>query len=80
VLETLRLILSGRVDEQRLTTFVEFLTNAKDESYKRITLDQWTSFLDFCYEVEDLSEYDENSSAWPVLIDDYVDYMKNTKS
>ena len=74
VIDTLQLVLKGHVESERLDSFVEFLTESKDESYKRITLDQWTSFLDFCYECKDLSDYDEATSAWPVLIDDYVDY------
>lgn len=75
VVETLQLVLRNHVDPERLRTFHEFLTKSTDESYKRITMDQWSSFLDFCYECPDLSEYDEATSAWPVLIDDYVDYM-----
>jgi Cullin binding len=34
------------------------------------------SFLDFSQEVPDLAAYDESSSAWPVLIDEYVEYME----
>mmetsp|Transcript_11568 Transcript_11568/g.24402 ORF Transcript_11568/g.24402 Transcript_11568/m.24402 type:complete len:270 (+) Transcript_11568:227-1036(+) len=66
----------GRVPSERLQSFCEFLETTKDESYSKITLDQWRSFLDFCYEVEDLATYDESSSAWPVLIDEYVEFME----
>jgi len=68
--------LKDRVPSKRLSTFCDFLTESKDESYSRITLDQWTSFLDFCYEVEDIADYDEDTSAWPVLIDEYVEYLE----
>lgn len=71
--------LSDRIDKERLSTFQEFLRTTKDVSYNRITLDQWVSFLDFSIECQDLSEYDEESSAWPVLIDDYVDYSTSMK-
>lgn len=37
------------------------------------------SFLDFSLECPDLSQYDEEISAWPVLIDDYVDYSNGMK-
>jgi Cullin binding len=70
----LKMTLKGRIADERLETFCAFLE--KQESYTRITLDQWTSFLDFCYECEDLSTYDESMSAWPVLIDEYVEYME----
>lgn len=73
VVALLQLCLKGRVADDRLTTFCTFLEKSQ---YTRITLDQWTSFLDFCYDVEDLSAYDLDSSAWPVLIDEYVEYME----
>lgn len=70
----------GRINAERLDTFCEFLETTKDEGYSKITLDQWRSFLDFSYEVTDLASYDESSSAWPVLIDEYVEFMeKKTK-
>mmetsp|Transcript_9610 Transcript_9610/g.23293 ORF Transcript_9610/g.23293 Transcript_9610/m.23293 type:complete len:234 (+) Transcript_9610:188-889(+) len=68
------MLLKGRIPDERLDTFCTFTEIQK--SYTRITLDQWTSFLDFCHECEDLSTYDESTSAWPVLIDDYVEYME----
>lgn len=74
VVALLKMVVKGRIAEERLDTFCEFVES--QESYSRITLDQWTSFLDFCYECEDLSTYDESSSAWPVLIDEYVDFME----
>lgn len=79
VIALLGMILKGHVADDRLNTFIEFLSQTKDESYSKITLDQWTSFLDFCYEVDDIADYDEDMSAWPVLIDEYVEYMTNKK-
>ena len=70
----LGMVLKDRIPSDRLGTFSAFLEAQK--SYTRITLDQWTSFLDFCYECEDLSTYDESTSAWPVLIDEYVEYVE----
>ena len=81
VISLLDLVLKDRVDPSRVKHFSEFLESNKEESAKKINLDQWSSFLDFCYEYEsnDLDDYDEEMSAWPVLIDDFVDYMKNKK-
>jgi hypothetical protein len=70
----IQLVLKGRIDNQRLETFCKFLSTTKDNAYDRITLDQWMSFLDFSLDCSDLNEYDEECSAWPVLIDDYVDF------
>jgi len=74
VVALLQMVLKGRIADERLDTFCTFTES--QTSYTRITLDQWCSFLDFCYECEDLSTYDESMSAWPVLIDEYVDYME----
>lgn len=68
----------GRISPHRLETFCNFLQATKDENYSKITLDQWRSFLDFSYEYPDadaLKSYDESESAWPVLIDEYCEYM-----
>eukprot|EP00243_Klebsormidium_subtile_P010812 TRINITY_DN5900_c0_g1_i2.p1 TRINITY_DN5900_c0_g1~~TRINITY_DN5900_c0_g1_i2.p1 ORF type:complete len:235 (-),score=37.53 TRINITY_DN5900_c0_g1_i2:345-1049(-) len=57
-----------------LPTFVHFLQEQKE--YKAINLDQWTAFLRFCNEVKpDLSNYDE-SQAWPLLLDNFVEWAK----
>lgn len=73
----LKLVLKDRIDPDRVNTFCEFLEGA--EQHTHITLDQWSSFLDFCYECEDLSTYDESTSAWPVVIDEYVEFMEKKK-
>ncbi len=68
----------GRIDPERLDTFCDFLESTVDENYSKITLDQWRSFLDFSHEhptSESLLGYDEGESAWPVLIDEYCEYM-----
>ena len=72
-------VTGGRITSHRLDTFCEFLETTKDEGYSKITLDQWRSFLDFSYEYPDakaLEGYDEGMSAWPVLIDEYVEFME----
>jgi hypothetical protein len=73
VVALLQIVLKDRIPQNRLVSFCNFLEKSQ---YTRITLDQWTSFLDFCYECEDISSYDVNNSAWPVLIDEYVEYME----
>mmetsp|Transcript_19543 Transcript_19543/g.33310 ORF Transcript_19543/g.33310 Transcript_19543/m.33310 type:complete len:267 (+) Transcript_19543:112-912(+) len=70
---------SDRITSHRLDTFCEFLETTTDASYNKITLDQWRSFLDFSQEFPDegsLMGYDESESAWPVLIDEYVEFLE----
>jgi Cullin binding len=68
------LVLKDRIPNDRLSAFSNFLEQTSH--YSHITLDQWCSFLEFCLECEDLSTYDEVNSAWPVLIDEFVEYME----
>jgi len=55
--------------------FSEFLRQTK--SYKVINKDQWACFLEFSRNVKkDLSNYD-NSEAWPLLIDEFVEFIRS---
>eukprot|EP01102_Stenamoeba_stenopodia_P005110 TRINITY_DN1561_c0_g1_i1.p1 TRINITY_DN1561_c0_g1~~TRINITY_DN1561_c0_g1_i1.p1 ORF type:complete len:287 (-),score=57.97 TRINITY_DN1561_c0_g1_i1:268-1128(-) len=54
--------------------FLQFLS--EQNSYKALNIDQWMSFLEFSKTIkEDLSNYDE-TSAWPVLLDEYVEWKQ----
>lgn len=72
------MLLKDRIPQDRIMKFKEFLTKTDDTAYERITLDQWMTFLDFNLDCQDLDEFDEENSAWPTLIDDYVDYLKDS--
>eukprot|EP01099_Mayorella_cantabrigiensis_P006557 TRINITY_DN5517_c0_g2_i1.p1 TRINITY_DN5517_c0_g2~~TRINITY_DN5517_c0_g2_i1.p1 ORF type:complete len:270 (-),score=68.68 TRINITY_DN5517_c0_g2_i1:392-1201(-) len=70
--DMLQLLMGDRFFHSK--NFLNFLT--KQTSYKAINLDQWMSLLEFCRTVsDDFSNYDE-SSAWPVLLDEYVVWAK----
>lgn len=54
--------------------FVEFLKQCPANT--RVTFDQWSSFLEFSNTVSsDFDGYDEDG-AWPILLDEYVEYSK----
>ncbi|EFA85160.1 hypothetical protein PPL_02160 [Heterostelium album PN500] len=64
-------------DGPHTKTFISFLNSTKN--YKVINKDQWICFLEFSKTVkEDLSNYDEYE-AWPLLIDEFVDFVKDLK-
>jgi Cullin binding len=80
VVELLQLVLKDRDPYDRVGPFISFLQQT-DSSYSCITMDQWCSFFDFSIEMgEDVSTYDESTSAWPVLIDEFVDYLAKHQS
>eukprot|EP00245_Coleochaete_scutata_P013975 TRINITY_DN5826_c0_g1_i1.p1 TRINITY_DN5826_c0_g1~~TRINITY_DN5826_c0_g1_i1.p1 ORF type:complete len:220 (+),score=58.85 TRINITY_DN5826_c0_g1_i1:167-826(+) len=61
-------------NNQHLSSFIDFLKEQKE--YKAINLDQWMAFLRFRDEVQlDLVNYDENM-AWPLLMDNYVEWAR----
>jgi Cullin binding len=62
------------VPAERLSSFCEFLEQHGE--LDKVTCDQWVSFLDFCIEVKDLAEYEDSTSAWPVLLDEYVEFLE----
>jgi hypothetical protein len=77
--ELLTLVLKDRVPSDRLISFCKFLESTS--SYAQVTMDEWCSFLDFSNEVgDDVSNYDESTSAWPVMIDEYVEYREKQQS
>jgi len=59
---------------QSFLTFLKMQT-----SYKALNMDQWMSFLEFSRTInQDFTNYDENS-AWPVILDEYVDWRNQQK-
>ncbi|OAE26540.1 hypothetical protein AXG93_3817s1020 [Marchantia polymorpha subsp. ruderalis] len=67
--QMLELVLGPR---PHLSNFVQFLQEQTE--YKAMNLDQWNAFLRFCDEIKpDLSNYDENQ-AWPLLLDNFVEW------
>eukprot|EP01080_Neovahlkampfia_damariscottae_P005291 gene5291-8909_t len=69
---TWKLILSHKCD------FIdEWCSFLEEKNLKAISKDTWEQFHEFCSTINaDFSNHDSDS-AWPVIIDDFVDYMKN---
>jgi len=68
---------TGRVPPERLESFTVFLRQYAEG--EKVTLDQWMNFLEFgTKHPTDIDDYDENG-AWPIMIDDYVEYLKEKK-
>ncbi|XP_057987440.1 uncharacterized protein LOC131168810 [Hevea brasiliensis] len=59
----------------KVDLLIEYLKIQSD--YKVINWDQWMNFLRFCKEISfpDFENYDANQ-AWPLILDNFVDWMK----
>lgn len=61
-------------NQAHLQPFIDFLQHQTE--YKFINNDQWMGFYRFSQEVApDCSDYDE-AQAWPLLLDNYVEYRQ----
>lgn len=65
-------------DGRFVSPFCEFLVTQQD--YKKINADQWVNFLRFSLEVASDMSNAEDNPAWPVLIDNFVDWYRSKSS
>uniref|UniRef100_A0A1I8A7W8 Defective in cullin neddylation protein n=1 Tax=Steinernema glaseri TaxID=37863 RepID=A0A1I8A7W8_9BILA len=62
--------------DERYVLYPQFKAFLDEKKQKGISKDQWNLVLDFMLSVKpDLSNYDSDG-AWPVLLDEYVEYAK----
>ncbi|CAM9246741.1 unnamed protein product [Sphacelaria rigidula] len=54
--------------------FVEFLKQLPQNT--RVTFDQWCSFLEFSSTVTDGFEGYDEDGAWPIMLDEFVEYSR----
>ncbi|RAL53691.1 hypothetical protein DM860_015419 [Cuscuta australis] len=72
-------LILGSQFRAQVDSFTEYLKSQTD--YKVLNMDQWTNFLRFCQEISfpDLKDYDTDQ-AWPVVLDNFVDWVKEKRS
>lgn len=72
----LDLVVPVKASRPHLASFVEFLNTAPA---RRISFDEWCQFLSFSNSVNaDVSNYDD-SAAWPLLFDEFVEWFRKRK-
>ncbi|KAK8296501.1 hypothetical protein V6Z12_D05G128300 [Gossypium hirsutum] len=78
ICQLLDLVLGSQFRAQ-VDYFIEYLKIQSD--YKVINLDQWMGFFRFCNEISfpDLSNYDPDL-AWPLVLDNFVEWMQAKQS
>ncbi|NP_001233035.1 uncharacterized protein LOC100163728 isoform X1 [Acyrthosiphon pisum] len=78
-IETAKLMLNLLLGKQwkLYTLFAKFIDQSK---YRVINKDQWCNILEFSRSIAtDLANYDIDG-AWPVMLDEFVDWIKNSNS
>ncbi|CAL5376342.1 unnamed protein product [Camellia sinensis] len=77
ICELLDIVMGSQFPSQ-VALFTKYLKIQND--YKVIKMDQWTSFLRFCSQISfpDLKNYD-TTEAWPLILDDFVECMREEK-
>lgn len=64
---------------KKWSLFSQFHQYLDQSKYKVLNKDQWCNILEFSRSVfPDLSNYDEDG-AWPVLLDEFVDWLKEQR-
>ena len=53
-----------------------FLEQHKEVSKRGVSLDEWTMLLQFCREVDANCSNFQDDGAWPLLLDDYVEWRR----
>eukprot|EP00262_Sarcandra_glabra_P004892 TRINITY_DN16121_c1_g2_i1.p1 TRINITY_DN16121_c1_g2~~TRINITY_DN16121_c1_g2_i1.p1 ORF type:complete len:234 (+),score=35.41 TRINITY_DN16121_c1_g2_i1:163-864(+) len=78
ICELLDLVLGSRFHPQ-IDSLTEYLKTQSE--YKVINMDQWMGFLRFCNEINfpDLDNYDPDL-AWPLILDNYVEWVRGNQS
>ncbi|CAL5376312.1 unnamed protein product [Camellia sinensis] len=77
ICELLDIVMGSQFPSQ-VASFTKYLKIHND--YKVINMDQWTSFLRFCSQISfpNLKNYD-TIEAWPLILDDFVECMREEK-
>mmetsp|Transcript_16535 Transcript_16535/g.41274 ORF Transcript_16535/g.41274 Transcript_16535/m.41274 type:complete len:248 (-) Transcript_16535:195-938(-) len=73
-----QLLLTGDLAWPLLDQWCEFLTQHHN---RPISKDTWVQLLDFAKTIRpDFSNFDSENSAWPYLIDEFVDHVRESRS
>ncbi|KAL6274960.1 hypothetical protein ACE6H2_025652 [Prunus campanulata] len=78
VCELLNLVL-GTLYRLQVDLLIKYLKVQSE--YRALNMDQWLHFYRFCKEISfpDLQNYDSDQ-AWPVIIDNFVEWMRDKQS
>lgn len=62
-----------------LSKWLDFCSAKKDKEMKVISRDVWEQIFDFLKETQSIDDYDDCGGAWPVAVDEFVEWMQENK-
>ena len=62
-----------------LSKWLEFCEKSKNKDLKVISRDVWEQIFDFLKETSSIDDYDDCGGAWPVAVDEFVEWMQESK-
>ena len=69
-------LLHGDAYPKHVPSLIDFLGQHKSTEKKGVSQDEWQMMLNFCIEIRpDCSNFAEDG-AWPLLLDDYVEWYR----
>jgi hypothetical protein len=61
-----------------LSDWIKFCETTQDKDMKVVSRDVWEQLYDFLKETKSVDDYDE-SAAWPVAFDEFIEYVQEQK-
>eukprot|EP00483_Globobulimina_turgida_P009738 UN09757 len=58
-----------------LRQWLEWCDMVKDKDMRVVSRDVWEQIFDFLRETSSLDDYDDCGGAWPVAVDEFVEWM-----
>eukprot|EP01083_Nonionella_stella_P303874 1053499_1 len=68
-----------RTNMKLLNKWLEWCDIVKNKDMKVISRDVWEMIFDFLRETPSIEEYDDCGGAWPVAVDEFVEWMQENK-
>eukprot|EP01084_Bolivina_argentea_P123275 218470_1 len=62
-----------------LALWVEYCESVKDSDMKVISRDVWEQIYDFLKETKSIESYDDCGGAWPVAVDEFIEWAQEKK-
>lgn len=62
-----------------LAKWIEFCGEQQDKDLRVISRDVWEQIYDFLVETQRIEDYDDAGGAWPVAVDEFVEWIQEQK-